>query len=145
MSVVGPIEVVRRWLEAWNARDPEAVSELTASGFVRHDANLPDVVGPEEQMQFVAAAVAAFPDLHFTVHHVVAEGDLVADYLTGTGTHEGEFLGVPATGRAVQFQTMETYRVADGQVAEQWVITDVLGLLQQLGALPSSAPESAAT
>src|SRR3954452_20383597 len=119
MSVPCPSEVVRRWVEGWNARSPAAVRELTAPGFVRHDANLPDVLGPDAQMQFVAAAITAFPDLHFTVHHVVAEGALVADHLTGTGTHQGEFFGVPATGRAVQFQTMETYRVADGQVMEQ--------------------------
>jgi steroid delta-isomerase-like uncharacterized protein len=139
MSVLDPSEVVQRWVNAWNARDPEAVRDLAAPGFIRHDANLPDVVGAEAEMQFVAAAVAAFPDLHFTVNHVVAEGDLVADHLTGTGTHQGEFLGVPPTGRAVRFVTMETYRVGEGQVMEQWVLMDVLGLLQQLGAVPSPA------
>jgi len=133
-------EVVRRWVEAWNAGDPAAVRDLTAPGFVRHDANFPDVVGPDAEMQFAASALAAFPDLHFTVNHVVAEGDLVADHLTGTGTHQGQFLGVPATGRAVRFETMETYRVEDGQVLEQWVLMDVLGLLQQLGAVPSPGP-----
>jgi steroid delta-isomerase-like uncharacterized protein len=136
MSVPEPIEVVRRWVEAWNARDPEAVRDLAAPDFVRHDSNLPEVVGPEAEMQFVAAVTAAFPDLHFTLEHVVAEGALVADHLTGRGTHQGQFLGVPATGRAVQFQTMETYRIAGGRVAEQWVLTDVLGLLQQIGAVP---------
>jgi steroid delta-isomerase-like uncharacterized protein len=140
MTVPGPSEVVRRWVEAWNAWDPEAVRRLTAPGFVRHDANLPDVVGPDAQMQFVAAAIAAFPDLHFSVNHVVADGALVADHLTGTGTHRGAFLGVPPTGRNVQFQTMETYRITNGQVLEQWVLMDALGLLQQLGAAPSPGP-----
>lgn len=136
MTVPAPREVVRQWVEAWNARDPEAVRALAAPGFVRHDANLPDVVGPDAEMQFMAAAIATFPDLQFAVHHVAAEGDLVADHLTGTGTHQGEFLGVQATGRVVHFETMETYRVADGQVVEQWVVMDLLGLLQQLGAVP---------
>jgi steroid delta-isomerase-like uncharacterized protein len=136
MTAPAPREVVRQWVEAWNKRNPQAVGALTAPDFVRHDANSPDLVGPEAEMQFVAAVVAAFPDLHFAVNQVVAEGNLVADHLTGTGTHQGEFLGVPPTGRAVRIQTMETYRIADGQVAEQWVITDVLGVLQQLGVIP---------
>jgi steroid delta-isomerase-like uncharacterized protein len=137
MAVPSPRGVVQQWVEAWNARDPEAVGALAAPDFVRHDANSPDLVGPEAEMDFVKAVVAAFPDLHFTVNHVVAEGDFVADHLTGTGTHQGEFLGVPPTGRAVRFETMETYRVADGRVAEQWVLTDMLGVLQQLGVIPS--------
>jgi steroid delta-isomerase-like uncharacterized protein len=138
MTVPAPREVVRQWVEAWNAHDPQAVGALTAPDFVRHDASSPELVGPEAEMQFVAAAIAAFPDLHFAVNHVVADGDLVADHLTGTGTHQGEFVGIPPTGRAVRFETMETYRIADAQVAEQWVLVDMLGLLQQLGVVPAT-------
>ena len=137
MTVPSPREVVQQWVDAWNAHDAEAVGALATPDFVRHDANSPDLVGPEAEIEFVNAVWAACPDLYFTVNHVVAEGDFVADHLTGTGTHQGEFLGVPATGRSIRFETMETYRVVDGRVAEQWVLTDLLGVLQQLGAVPS--------
>jgi steroid delta-isomerase-like uncharacterized protein len=129
--------IVRRWLEAWNTNDLEAARGLLQDDYVRHDANLPEIVGPQAELQFIATALAAFPDLRFEAQHLVAEDDLVMSRLTAQGTHQGEFMGVPASGRYVDFQTVETFRVFDGKIAEQWVVTDVLGLLQQLGAIPT--------
>jgi predicted ester cyclase len=97
-----PKAVIRRWVEAWNAQDLDAAEELLAPEFVRHDANLPDVVGPQAERQHIADDLAAFPDLHFEIEHLIAEGDLLAG----------------------------------GKLAEQWVVMDALGLLQQLGAVP---------
>ena len=68
MSVPGHSEVVRRWVDAWNARDPEAVRQLTAPGFVRHDANLPDVVGPDAQTHPVSGPRQDRPSARS--HHV---------------------------------------------------------------------------
>jgi steroid delta-isomerase-like uncharacterized protein len=128
--------VVRRWVAAWNAQDLDAAEALLAPEYVRHDANLPDVVGPQAERQFIAGALGAFPDLHFDIEQLVAEGDLVMGRYTARGTHLGTFLGVPATGRTVVFQAVESYRLAGGRIAEQWVVMDALGLLQQLGAVP---------
>ncbi len=129
--------VIDRWLDAWNTHDLEAARGLLQDDYVRHDANLPDVVGRQAELQFIATALGAFPDLRFEAQHVVAQDDLVMTRLTAQGTHQGDFLGVPASGRHVHFQSAETFRVLDGKVAEQWVVTDVLGLLQQLGAIPT--------
>jgi steroid delta-isomerase-like uncharacterized protein len=128
--------VIRRWLEAWNTNDLDAAEGLLQDDYVRHDANLPDIVGPQAERQFVATALAAFPDLRFEAQHLVAEDDLVVSRLTAQGTHRGEFMGVPASGRHVDFQAVETFRLLDGKIAEQWVVMDVFGLLQQLGAIP---------
>jgi steroid delta-isomerase-like uncharacterized protein len=131
-----PKAVIRRWVEAWNAQDLDAAEELLAPEFVRHDANLPDVVGPQAERQYVADTLIAFPDLHFGIEQLITEGDLVAARYLVQGTHQGEFLGIPGTGRQVIIQAVESYRLAGGKLAEQWVVMDALGLLQQLGAVP---------
>jgi steroid delta-isomerase-like uncharacterized protein len=128
--------VLRRWVEAWNAQDLDAAEELLAPEFVRHDANLPDVVGPQAERQHIAENLAAFPDLHFEIEQLIAEGDLVAARYMVQGTHRGEFLGIPGSGRRVTIQAVESYRLDGGKLAEQWVVMDALGLLQQLGAVP---------
>jgi predicted ester cyclase len=71
--------------------------------------------------------VPAFPDLHAELHQLVAEGDLVVGRLILSGTHQGEFMGVPPTGRSFPVQHMHMYRVADGKAAEHWACRDDLG------------------
>jgi steroid delta-isomerase-like uncharacterized protein len=136
MPADDPKAVIRRWVEAWNTQDLDAAEELVSPEFVRHDANLPDVVGPQAERQYIAATLTAFPDLHLEIEQLVAEGDLVAARYLVQGTHRGEFLGIPGTGRPMTIQASESYRLAGGKLAEQWVVMDALGLLQQLGAVP---------
>jgi steroid delta-isomerase-like uncharacterized protein len=130
--------IVQSWVGAFNRQDLDAAYDLLAADYVRHDANLPDVVGPEAEIQFIRGALTGFPDLQFSVQQLVAENNVVVARLKGRGTHRGEFLGVPPTGRQVSLVSMESFRVADGMLVEQWVVMDVLGLLQQLGAVPAS-------
>jgi predicted ester cyclase len=78
MPAEDPKAVIRRWVEMWNAQDLDAAEELLAPEFVRHDANLPDVVGPQAERQYIADNLTAFPDLHFEIEQLIAEGDLVA-------------------------------------------------------------------
>jgi steroid delta-isomerase-like uncharacterized protein len=135
MSAEENKQVVRRWLEAWNTNDLGTAQGLLQDDYLRHDANQPDIVGPQAEMQFIATALAAFPDLRFEAQHLVAEDDLVMSRFTAQGTHRGEFMGISASGHQVDFQAVETFRVVDGKIAEQWVLMDVFGLLQQLGAI----------
>ena len=128
--------VVRRWIEAWNAQDLDSAVDLLAPEYVRHDANLPDVVGPGAQREFIAGVLSAFPDLDLTPEQFIAEEDLVVVRHVVRGTHRGEFLGVPATGRQVTFQAIDIFRLSGNKIVEQWVVMDALGLLQQIGAVP---------
>jgi steroid delta-isomerase-like uncharacterized protein len=130
--------VVRRWVAAWNRGDVEAAVALLSPAYVRHDANLPEVVGPEAEKQFMHGVLAAFAGLEIAAQAILADGDLVAARLVVSGRHVGEFLGIAATGQQVRFQSHEFFRVEGGKLAEQWVIMDVAGLLQQLGAVPKS-------
>ena len=129
---------VRRWLEAWNTHDLNAGQNLLEPGYVRHDANLPEVSGPDAQRSFMAGIFRAFPDIRVEAQQLISQGDLVAVRLTVQGTHRDEFLGIPATGRQIMIQSVETFRVTNDKIAEQWVLMDALGLMQQLGAIPSA-------
>ena len=137
MSTEEQKTVIRRWIEAWNTKDMDAAVELLAPDYVRHDANLPEVVGPQAQRQFLEGVFGAFPDLDLRPDQLIAEDDLVTVRHVVRGTHRGEFLGVPATGRVVTFQAVDIFRLTGNKIVEQWVVIDALGLLQQLGAIPN--------
>ncbi len=79
---------------------------------------------------------AGFPDIHFAIEEQIAEGDKVLSRFEWTGTHRGEFLGVPATGRPVKVWGMVVDRLVDGRIKETRIIMDTLGLMMQLGAIP---------
>lgn len=94
--------------------------------------------GRDTYLAVVAANGDTFEDLVWTVEDMVADGDTVAVRYTMTGTHRGEFAGVPPTGKAVAAQSMAFYRLADGQIVEERAQLDMLAILQQLGAAPDA-------
>lgn len=128
--------VVRRWVEAFNEGNLDAVDELLTDSYVRHDPNSPEVRGLEEEKQLIAMYRAAFPDLHFTLEDMVAEDDRVATRLGISATHKGELLGIPPTENRLSITAMEIYRLREGKIDEQWVNVDTLGMMQQIGAIP---------
>lgn len=138
MSVAEQGAIVRQWIGAWNKQDLAAARALLASGYQRHDPNLQELHGPEAGVDFIATVVSAFPDVHLSIDQVIAQDECAAARLTVRGTHRGTFMGVPATGRTIVVQVADVYRFADGKIAEQWVIMDAMGLMQQLGAIPSA-------
>ena len=137
MSTEANKDIIRRWVEVWNSKNVAAVADLVTADYVRHDPNLPEIRGIPAEQQLVSMFLRAFPDLHFTIDDMLAEGDKVMLRVTGRGTHQGELLGVPPTDQHVTFSAMLVYRLAGGKIAEQWALMDTLGLLQQLGALPT--------
>jgi predicted ester cyclase len=97
----------------------------------------------EAWTRFLAGFVEGFPDLQITVEDAVGEGDLVAQRVHFTGTHTGEFQGLPPTHRKVAFSGLELNRFVDGRVVEHWFQLDALGLLQQLGLIVVPGPRLA--
>ncbi len=81
--------------------------------------------------------LTAFPDLHFTIEDIVAEGDTVVVRSTARGTHQGELMGIPLTGKQVAVSGISITRIANGKAVEEWFNGDDLGLLQQLGVVPA--------
>ncbi len=117
-----------------NQGDLAAVDEYYAPGYVEHDA-LPPAIPPglEGIRQLSGMLRAAFPDLHYSVDDVMAEGDKVVQRVTGSGTMHGPLFGLPATGRSASWSEIHISRFDGGKVAEHWSVTDQLGMLQQLG------------
>lgn len=85
----------------------------------------------------------AFPNHDAVVHEMIAEGDLVATRKSFTGTHTGDFMGIPATGKRVTIDVIDFMRVRDGKIVEHWNVVDQLGVMRQLGVLPEPAPRAA--
>ncbi len=134
--------LIRRIIEEiWNKGDLEAVDRYFAPDYVDH-APLPgQAPGAEGYKQAAAAMREAFPDLRLTLEDILAEGDKVAFRYTMEGTHQGDFMGMPPTGKPFSVGGMIIGRIAEGKGVERWANLDTLGLMQQLGAIPS--PEQA--
>jgi predicted ester cyclase len=101
--------------------------------------------GPEAFKQTRTMMYTGFPDLHWTIEEIIAEGETVAERLSARGTHEGEFMGVPPTGKWVEFQAMAIFHISEGKVLESRGMPDMLGLLQQIGAVPAPEQSEEAT
>jgi steroid delta-isomerase-like uncharacterized protein len=124
--------------ESWNQGNLALLDELVSSDFVLHDPNYPQPVrGAEGFKQYVQTFRSAFPDLHFTIEDIIGEGDALAVRQTGRGTHQGELFGIPATGKQVTVTAMIFHRFASGKPVENWVNSDSMGMLQQLGVIPA--------
>jgi predicted ester cyclase len=129
--------VVRRWIETFNnPYTPQTEVDVLAPGYIAHGPGLPGPLDLEAWSQFTASFVEAFPDLRLTVEDIFSGGNMVAARAAFRGTHHGEFQGIPPTGKEVAFTSIEIDRMVDGKVAEHWFEMDLLGLMQQLGAIP---------
>jgi steroid delta-isomerase-like uncharacterized protein len=122
--------LIRESVEAFNAGD---MAKLLSVAAPDHYAEMPEPLqGRETWQQGYELVKRAFPDLKIRVDDLVAAGDKVALRLTLSGTHQGEFQGIPATGRTISYVSHEFYRVADGLVAEEWICSDMASLFSQL-------------
>jgi steroid delta-isomerase-like uncharacterized protein len=129
--------------EALNARDLDVFDEVVAAGVLLHGAYPPEVVGRDAFKQHYDQLLTGFPDYRATVHLTAAEGDLVGVRWTAAGTNQGEFLGFPPTGRQATWSGVAVYRVACGQLVEEWSDVSGAGQLQQLGIAERVTPAAA--
>jgi steroid delta-isomerase-like uncharacterized protein len=117
----------------FNDHDLDQIPELFADDFVDHGAPEGAPQGPAGQRAKVAAFIAAFPDLHISYSHQIAEGDLVAGRFVLTGTHQGEFAGIAPTGNTISLEGHDLLRVENGKIVEHWTAMDSAVLMAQLG------------
>jgi steroid delta-isomerase-like uncharacterized protein len=133
--------LVRRLIEeVWNQGNLAIFNELYAPDFIFHDPGLPHVRTREEDKQWIAGILKAFPDFQITIEDLIAEEDQVVVRLTGRGTNTGDILAPsphPATGKHVTITGNAIARIANGQFVEIWHQVDWLGLFQQLGLIPA--------
>jgi predicted ester cyclase len=126
----------RTYEELLNQGILEVADELIAPDFINHEAPPGMDRGPESMRGLANMLRTAFPDLHFEIEGLVAEGDTVAGRLTMSGTHEGPLMGTPPTGRWMRQAHMHFVRFREGLAVEQWGVRDDLGMMQQLGVIP---------
>ena len=131
--------IVRNFVEeVWNKSNLDAVETYFAADFVDHNPARPgSPSGAEGAKQVFKMFKAAFPDLHFTIEDIMAEGDKVVWRWSSVGTNTGSLMGMPATNKQAKVTGIEIYRVVTGKIAERWGNFDQLGMLQQLGVIPT--------
>ena len=129
--------IAKQDVEAINAGDFSRLESLVAADAAEHAAppNMPPT--RDSAIQFLTMLRGAFPDLTYTLEDVIAEGDRVVQRTTARGTMQGEFLGMPATGKSAAWGEIHIVRVKDGKIVEHWASVDQLGMLQQLGLAPA--------
>jgi steroid delta-isomerase-like uncharacterized protein len=132
--------IVRRFVqEVWNEGKLEVADEVLAADYIEHpstpdDSKKDEPTGPDGMKRFVQMFRNAFPDITFTIEHMVAEGDKVAIHLVGQGTHQGELHGLPPTGKHVRIGGAAIHRIQDDKIVETYQVVDRLSLREQLGA-----------
>ncbi len=140
MSTEQNKQLVLRWKEAfWNGKqDLSLVDEFFAPDIICYMAGMPEPIrGREAFKQLLASLADGFDDIHDTPEFLVAEGDMVVIRETARATHSRDFQGIPPTGKEVVVSNNEIDRIVDGKIVQQWAALDMLGLMQQLGAIPT--------
>ena len=131
--------LVRRWYEeVWNQRDFDVIDDILADDYVRYRAGIPfaNEVGTADDLQWVEMILAEFPDATFTIEDILADGDKVAVRTITSGTQMGPMTDMgnaPASERQMKRENIAIWHVVCGELAEQWIVQDNLGMLRQLG------------
>ena len=127
---------VRRFVAFINKDVLVPIDEFFATSYVYHNPSMPEVKDLGGVKQFNAVAYSAFPDIQFTIEDMVAEGDKVVYRYSARATHKGDFMGVAGTGKQVTVEGVVISRIVGGKFQGDWENMDMLGLMQQLGAVP---------
>jgi steroid delta-isomerase-like uncharacterized protein len=132
---------MRRMYDLLNAGDVDGFGDLVADDFVEHEELAGLEPGKEGVKTFFRMTIAAFPDLRMSAEDVLTSGDKVVARTQMTGTHQGEFMGIPATGKSVDVQLVDIIRFGDdGLAREHWGVLDSMTMMQQLGVVPEGPP-----
>ena len=131
----------RRLCDAVNTGDAELISktidELAAPDMLIHTPLPIEATGAQAAKQVWAMLLRGLPDLHLTIEDLIAEGDKVVARNSITGTHQGEYMGLPPTGKSITYNEIFIVRFAGGRIAETWGVVDVLSQMKQLGVIPA--------
>jgi predicted ester cyclase len=129
--------LIRRLFEESDNRKGELPADRFAPDYVYHFPASPEPLPYQGHVHMARMFYAAFPDLHHSIEDQIAEGDRVVTRITIRGTHQGELMGIAPTGKQIIVTAISIDRIVNSKIAEEWVNSDVLGMLQQLGAVPT--------
>ena len=135
--------IIRRfWEEVFNGRKLEMIDNLVTADYVYHGPAGQEIRGAEGLKQFLGMYFNAFPDVKVDIEDVFGEGDRVVSRVTGRGTHKGELMGIPPTGKEITVMVICTNRFQGGKITEDWELIDLFGMMQQLGVIQPPAQGS---
>ena len=134
----------RTFIEIFQSGNIDRLDEVTADDYVDRTPSPGQAADIQGLKDWLRATRAAFPDARFTIEDELIEGDRIVTRSTLSGTHTGEFQGLPPTGKRFAVQSIDILRVRDGKAVEHWGVFDALGLLQQLGFVEAPKPPVAA-
>jgi len=138
MTIEQNKRVMQTFVDFINTADPDLANELVDPGATFYVPGRPDPVkGPAGYLEIIAMMRGGFPDIQWTLEELICEGNNIVARFTMRGTHEGSFFGVPATGNTIAVQALNIYRLSGGKIVEEYGQPDLLGLMRQIGALPS--------
>ena len=124
--------------EGINQGNISVIDELIIPDFVEHEELPPGIPpGREAPKALFTMLCSAFPDIKATIEHLIAEGDEVVLHMTWTGTHKGEFMGIPPTGKSISINVIDILGIAEGKFVEHWGVMDSMAMMQQLGVVPA--------
>jgi len=133
--------IVRRlYEEVWNRRKLEVVSEIISPSHALHAPNISgssSSIGPEAYKRQISLLLAGYPDLHWTIEDTIAEKDKVVVCWTISGTHKGDYMGVPATNKKISVEGITIHHITNGKIMDSYVSWDIWGMMQQLGVVPA--------
>jgi steroid delta-isomerase-like uncharacterized protein len=133
-------QIVDEFIQALFTRgELDAVDRYLSPDFVNHNPTWPGQPGDRESMRAASEVMrAACPDWHSDLEELIAEGDMVVERFTASGTHESELMGIAPTGQTVTLPGINIFRLKDGRIVERWGVLDMLGFMRQLGAIPAA-------
>jgi steroid delta-isomerase-like uncharacterized protein len=129
--------VVRKFYAFLDKGDMSGISQLFSNKFVWHIAGIPAPFDKQSSVGFLQAFHSAFPDMQHILDLQIAEGDRVVTVLTFRATHRGELQGIPASGKRVEIRAVTIHRMLSGEMAQAETVLDMMGLMQQIGAIPA--------
>jgi steroid delta-isomerase-like uncharacterized protein len=135
------VELIQRFYgEVMSGGNLDLIDELATDDMVDHEEGIPGQPSGKEGVKFFVSAMReAFPDIKAEFGPTLEAGDLASAEVMLSGTHKGEFMGVPASDKSFEIETIDIVRIEDGKCAEHWGVTDVMSLMQQIGAVPAPA------
>jgi steroid delta-isomerase-like uncharacterized protein len=141
MSLEANKALVRRFVEeAQSQHKLSVVDEVMDPNMIDHYGQPSSLNSVEAFKQFFGGFIAAFPDVKAVIHNQVAEGDKVVTHKTFHGTHQGEFMGIPPTGKKIAIELIDIFRITGGKLVEHWAVADMMSMMQQLGVIPPMGP-----
>jgi steroid delta-isomerase-like uncharacterized protein len=137
MNAENNIATVKKAIKALNERDMSTAKNLITTNYIRHDltSTFGERRGQGGTVDFFQSVIAGIPDMQMNIKDIFATENRVALRYTLTGTHQGEYRGIPATGKKLEINAIHLYRIEGDKIAEQWALPDVAGIYRQMGIL----------